>query len=280
MKTQNADFKIDYSLAWLCYPGGDYDLSAVTEIYHPAFLLTNENLRKSIPAFGLGGGDVLTVAASGDQPIYYAINGARRIDTFDQTFCARVVMDFKTAMVQNMEYMQYHKTMCDVYTTQCKLTPIMNVAGVPDMVNKMPSDTGEFLRRMSDCRIFYYGARDLDLYFTPDEFVRAKKTVHAPFNFIWSDIADLHTKLDTQYDVINISNILDWIDNVEQSIRVLKNLFQFLKPGGYILATTFYIDGGLLESFVGAHKCLQKRSRTECNYKLCNECITILRRMR
>ena len=59
------------------------------------------------------------------------------------------------------------------------------------------------------------------------------------FNFIWSDVLSLHTKLSNQYDVINLSNIFSYFGS-EQIAQTIANLKPFLKVGGRIVFCGVY----------------------------------------
>ncbi len=276
MKNKEPDFKIDYDFARWCYRDGRFDECAVPQSFRPAFVMTNENLRRQIPAFGRVSGDILTVAASGDQPIYYALNGARSITTFDETFCARVIMDLKIAMVQKLPYSKYRRMMADLASIR---GGIMEIDGVADLLPLMPNKTSDFMRKMSAYNIFGYGWAADDAYFTPYEFIGAKNMKLQPFEFIWSDITNLHTKLHQKYDVINVSNIFDWIDT-DMVLPTVQRLFCFLRPGGYILSTMFFRGSVAKPAFESVARQLPKRTRIETDYTMGTEAVIILRRTR
>ena len=60
-----------------------------------AYIATNENIRYEIGLTETNKKSILTIAGSGDQPIFYSLNGAKDIDTFDISFCSKVIMDIK-----------------------------------------------------------------------------------------------------------------------------------------------------------------------------------------
>ncbi len=243
-------YKIDYDAARGFYPNGIFKTDILQNKYGPAFLTSNELLRESIPRYGnIAGGDVLTVAASGDQPMMYAALGAKRVDTFDMTFSAKAVMDMKTAAMGQMDYNEYTQFIRNVAVTQPRHMPpidLMSVDGMVQVVEKMPADSAEFLRQMRGCNIFSSGANRL-AFPTEDEFTKMKQAVKEPFNFIWADIANLCTQVNQKYDIINISNILEWVDRGPWCCNILSRLYLCLKPNGYVLASALRPRTGLTE---------------------------------
>lgn len=250
--------KIDYNFARRCYPFNRYYPINGADKYSPAYLKTNENLRKTVPAFKGNLKDILTVAASGDQSLFYALNGAKNIDTFDQTYCAKAVMDLKTVAVQKFSYNEYCGVIRDLFNVSG--ADVLDVQGVPELVAAMPKESAEFIRRMSQNNIFGMGAigrYDFSNNLTEEEFNKVKQMGIKPFNFIWSDIADLHTHLTKKYDVINVSNIFEWVEmktpdprwSAHQIVSIMKNLYPYLKPNGYLMAVGLDTDTVVDECF-------------------------------
>ncbi len=208
--------------------------------YNAAYLTSNENLRYQMSVVNGAKDNVLTVAASGDQPLFYAAHGARHIDTFDMTICAQAVMDLKTTIIANSGYDVYCNFCKEAFCTQYESGDLLTFSGVIDALSKMPVDEANFIKCMNKYNLFQ---RDSGLTcLSYDEFKAVQHLATKPFNFIWSDITDLHTKLTTDYDIINVSNIFEWIERRKSPTVVaetIKNLFAHLKPGGYIIATSF-----------------------------------------
>ncbi len=249
---------IDYDFARRCYDAeGDFSIAGCQgdARYRPAYLVTNEDLRESLSAFGGAPRDVLTVAASGDQPLFYAAYGAHHIDTFDMTYCAKAIMDIKTAAIQKLSNESYVDLLYDVHRAQSDTDgDIVNCNNMDRVLSAMPADTGEFVRKMSKVCIFgaAYGAHDIRrAVMTGAEWSAIKSRNPKPFNFIWTDIKDLHTHLRQKYDVINVSNIFEWMlqRSKNEIVPTLKNLFVFLKPGGYIVASCFTCTGAIKNMF-------------------------------
>ena len=78
--------------------------------YEQAYCITNEPIEEWLKLTPVKNPRVLTVAASGDQPLMYAAHGASHVDTFDLTLNACVMLDFKKSALQQLNFSQYLDT--------------------------------------------------------------------------------------------------------------------------------------------------------------------------
>ena len=97
--------------------------------YSPSYVLTNEDIRWVSGLTQNKGPRVLTVAASGDHPMFYAMRGATNIDTFDISFCAKVAMDIKTAAIQKLSRDEYVQLLNDMHQAQRIAGQVLQVDG-------------------------------------------------------------------------------------------------------------------------------------------------------
>ncbi len=252
MHTPNKTSVINYDIARGCYPNGKYKHVPQSSKFAPAFLGTNEHLNQSVDFFGNNMGNVLTIASSGDQPLFYAMAGAKNIDTFDVSFCAHALMDLKTSAIQMLDYNEYLNLLRALRNSQVSKQDIMMAPHMDKILHAMPGDTAQFVQQMSNCNILSGGIGGRTDFITTQptasEYSEMRRRVLRPFNFIWSDVADLHTHLNTKYDIINVSNVFEWM-RPESVAPVLKTLFPYLKPNGYILGTIFWSDGFVENGF-------------------------------
>lgn len=226
----------NFNDAALEYDSETYKISEFDELafskYSPAFVMSNEPLRFET-AITPNAQNVLTVAASGDQALFYKLSGAKHIDTFDISYCARVIQDIKTAVISELPYTEYEPLLNDLFRT----TNALNIKQIKAISHKIPSPCIEFMRAMIGHNIFNYGTAPIFLRTnlpTKKEYAFIRSQVNKPFNFIWTDILDLHTKLNKQYDVINLSNISDYMTPT-MVIRIIKNLEPFLSINGSVI---------------------------------------------
>ncbi len=202
--------------------------------YSPAYVLSNENLRWIAGRTPESAQRVLTTTGSGDQPMFYRINGATHVDTFDISYCAKAIMDVKTAALQTLSRDEYIALLNALHTTaSAQATPAMQ-----QILPHLPRPSADFIRRMDGCKIFSNGLRPGSYpqhMPTEDEYAKMRATITEPFKFIWTDLESLHARLLDEYDVINLSNIFEYMSEA-QIHSVLASLRNHVRPGGQIIA--------------------------------------------
>ena len=202
--------------------------------YSSAYTITNENIRWMTGLAPSTNHSILTTCGSGDQPLFYALNGATDIDTFDISINARAIMELKTAAIPNMSHDQYINMLIKMH----KHLDLQSIPNTKQVISQISSDISQYISEMESISIFSNGhnvrsyPQNLP---TESEYKLLQTKISKPFNFIWSDITELHNSLTKQYDIINTSNIFDYIDE-DTTIETLKNLFEHLYPGGYIVS--------------------------------------------
>ena len=205
--------------------------------FSPAYIVSNENLKREV-SLTQNAHDVLTVAGSGDQALYYKMAGATHVDTFDISYCAHAIQDIKTTVIPRLTYMEYFVLLETLHTSY-------NVAKIPlisQMSPYLPQDTLDFINDMNSYPMFSRGVNPFlspRLHPTRAEYKKMQLCVPAQFNFIWSDVLSLHTKLSNQYDVINLSNIFSYFGST-QIAQTIENLKPFLNVGGHIVFCGVY----------------------------------------
>ena len=267
--------KPDYKFGtmYLPWPGNSME-------YSHAYVVSNENLRHTTGLTRDMGRKVLTVAGSGEQPLFYTLNGATQIDTFDISYCARAIMDIKTQAIKSgMPYEQYKQLLTDLHNAPSA----SQVKGISSILPRIPAHSAKLIRGMDGYRIFGNGLRP-EYYATEmisaDEYATLQKKLSGHFNFIWSNVADLHTHLTTEYDVINLSNIFEWVPELIQP--TLQKLRNYVRPGGYILAQTgcsIPISKNMA-AYVKASKAFKEWARMGINKQERDDQIIILERTR
>jgi len=214
--------------------------------YSPAYILTNENLRETIE-FGnsiknVAGGRVLTATGSGDHAIFYSMAGADAIDTFDISACAKIGMDIKIAAASVMSLEEYTDLLQKLYQAPNVLAVLNSYKTGSEIIAKIPADTRKFINdsdNVGDNLIFAKGLEPTDYkkyWPTPEEFSAMKQIANKPINFIWANLCHLHKHLESEYDVINLSNIFQYVTDKKSCAGILKNLDRYLAPDGMIIS--------------------------------------------
>lgn len=210
--------------------------------YYGTYHTTNEVIEEQLPLAPIKNPRVLTVAASGDQPLMYAAAGASEVDTFDITVFACMIMDFKTSAIKFMNYPEYMQTVQNLY----HLDKLELTQPIIQSINDMPQRTRTL---MYNAKIYRPDALAQHSAKTPafptnlHRYTQMQTAVTAPFNFIWADLENISHYIHGKYDIINISNIFDHYMRCKESpvgaiCDTIINLWANLHIGGYIVCTS------------------------------------------
>lgn len=206
--------------------------------YSPAYSVTNENLRHAYQFMPKNAENVLTVAASGDHPMFAALYGAKNIDTFDISYNAKCIMDIKTAALHVLSHSEYKILLDDLYSA----VDVKNVKNMDRIFGKLPIDEQNYMDAMRGYFLFNHGLAHYkqSLMVTESEYNQMREVIKKTFNFIWSDITSVHHHLNKQYDFIHLSNIFDFLGS-DDRMYVLTNMMRYTKPNGIICYQSFWM---------------------------------------
>ena len=236
--------------------------------FSPAYLVSNEDLRSSMNLLQPRGADVLTVAGSGDQPIFYKLYGANNVDTFDISYSAKVMMDVKTAAIRMLDNKQYRQMLVGINKSR-------GIADVPEyktVQSMCTSDVQEFIRKMHGVEYYLRGGLWSDSAPFASEYDVLKKSVNGDFNFIWTDLDSLAGRLNKKYDQMYLSNILQYGCSMQRVSRIANDLSESLNPyGQIILQVSPYFVWDEVEVYERLHNAVAKwanvrmvQSKTQC----------------
>lgn len=218
--------------------------------YSRVYVTTNENLRKMFQYMQKDTYHALTVAASGDHPIFAKLYGAKHVDTFDISFNAKLIMDIKTSALSLLNYNEY----CKLLKTLYKAKNIMRVKNMPKIAEKLTAPEQQYIKEMRGYSLFNQWLPVISLP-TNTEYEKMRQIIDKPFNFIWSDIQTLHTHLTQTYDFIHLSNIFDYVRTYSDCIDVLNSLMPYTNPGCNICFTCFTKNAeAICETFIWRQK--------------------------
>ena len=233
-------------VAYDCSPDGRYDHWCLLRdgdkpkhvgnfsAYSPAYVSSNEQVADIIKWLNPAGKTALAIAGSGDMPIFLSAYGAAHVDTFDVSYNARVIMDVKTHMLmQGVHYWDYISTLRDL-----KSAPdILNCKSTETLFNAVTSQTAQYLRAMHGCKIFLHSECGEIAYLpTQAEYAAMRQNVRTWYDFIWTDLFSLSGQISGQkYDIIYLSNVLQYVMVEKDILDVLNGLRDNLNPGGIIV---------------------------------------------
>ena len=207
----------------------------MTFLYNgPAYTISNENQRWATQVVS-DVKKVLTVAGSGDQALFYKLSGATIIDTFDITCNARAIQDIKCVAIKNLTHAEYQDLLIKLHRERNDVTLLPEIQLLWQF---LPSETQEIIEINKSKGMFSFG---IEANFYPEnipteaEYTKLKSILGEPFNFIWNDLESMSINLTEKYDLINLSNIFDYIYSISGQLMILNNLSKNLNKNGHII---------------------------------------------
>ncbi len=197
----------------------------------PAYAISNENQRWITSRFQ-DAKRILTVAGSGDQAMFYAINGATHVDTYDIALFAHVIQDIKTTALKILNHSEFCELIENINTKPCGT--YTDTKHIKRVLPHLPHDSAEILRKYGQYASFNRGMMYPEHLPTHDEYTRMQSQITQPFNFIHSPLSNLHEQISGQYDIINTSNIFDMVKWQDQ-LKIMSSLLPHLSVGGRFL---------------------------------------------
>jgi len=215
--------------------------NGVFDEYSAAYAVTNEDLRHAMRFIPKNTENALVVAGSGDHPMFAALCNAKNIDAFDITYNAKLIMDIKTTALKILNRDEYQKLVIDLYKMGDKIESIENMQPI---IKKLSHIEQKYISEMRGHNLFCHGLHPSGYIKRPvpyePEYNQMRKVINKPFNFIWSDITTLHTKLNKKYDFIHLSNIMDYMNERDGADTVI-SLLKYTRPGSVICFQSMYM---------------------------------------
>ena len=243
--------------------------------YQKVYLSTNENIKDYLNLKKYNNKDsALSVLASGDQVFNLIIKDINNIDTFDTNYLTQyLVFGLKYAMIQKYSYKGYLKTMgkfININTNIEEITSIINDL-LPYMDNKYKKYWREIINynyslqrnNSSYINLFHmlYININSNILFNEEEYnILKERLLKTNIAFDNINSVDLN-KLDNKYDLILLSNILDYFSNIYRNNnkrfniselnKYIESINQLLKEDGIIFLN--YIFDYASDSFEKKH---------------------------
>ena len=188
----------------------------------PVYLFSNENIAGYMPALGdMNGANVLTVCASGDHMFEAYLRGAANVDTFDINTLQKCVAELKTHMIRDLDYEQF----MDFFFNK---KHFFNTRILSPIRRKFSPELAGFIQRYNSIgrHLFRYNASQhssndpfkISYVANPNEYYRLRDLLPEKIQFHECDLMDLSEKITQKYDVIMLSNIMDYMYPQSQSM--------------------------------------------------------------
>lgn len=213
----------------------NFDAQDFYHEYTPQLVSTNElhqiyELKNLIKP----GAKVLTVSASGEQPLFSKLYGAEHVLTFDISYNSYLLTSVKIAALQAFKQnTEYEKFMHDL-SDYSKPGQLMHTPNIEYVIPHLSNTQKNFLRFTDDIGTPVF-LDDISCHFyniPQEQYEYLRQQVKKPFPFIWTDITELDKKLGYEtFDLVYYSNVLSFLE--EYKIRpVLEDTKKHIKPNG------------------------------------------------
>ena len=206
--------------------------------YSLIYFKCNENIGDFFPCFDFNDKDVLSVAASSDQAFMANYLGARSTDIFDKNDLAHYYLYLRKWQVK--------------YNNELYPEEILdnNYLWLSDLLSKVEPSSNRFenaafkfwymhLKHKTNFRkLFFSDPRDGITIDKVDN--KFKKAVDKKYSFRRLDLFDKEiTYMSNKYDIVLLSNILEWArSNDKYILNTKNNLYKILKDDGIVLCSS------------------------------------------
>lgn len=201
------------------------------------YVHTNENLKEIFNKFDVKNKDVLTVLSSSDQLLSCLYKGAKKVDTFDRSYVTNYYYYLRKWLIEyeNELYPKYkflHNNAYDLYHLIFDIKPKTKEERKARIFWLVYFETNNYR-----CSKYLFESRYCqgDTPFK-DDIETIKKIIPQRINFYCMDIFD-KTDLDKTYDVIILSNMLEYETNIERRSILRENLEKLLNDDGIVICS-------------------------------------------
>lgn len=227
--------------------------------FGPTYLNSNENISEYIGEFNIRGGNVLTVAASGDQALYSVLSGAKKIDVFDVNKIAYYIFSLKLAAIKGLsreDYLSYFPT---PHTSRLSLSIFKkkvydefkdnlegNAREYWDTLYELIKNPREF--KKFSINVYVSQIKQRIPYYSKYNYDRLQSNLKTcNINYYEANLLNLPDEIKINkngYDAILLSNIYDYLPHSEDDyIKFLnQEIAPLLKERGKCLAYYEFID--------------------------------------
>lgn len=216
------------------------------------FKYSNENLRELFSKISVNGKKVLTVGSSGDQLLNALFYGAKQVDLIDANIFSRPFIELKIAAIKELELREF----LDCFKT-INISESQFLENYQRFSHHLPDDMKYFwdnvfldgmAGRLSNIIGTFNGgiSRRGSVFYNDEKLFEALKEKllanDYQVSFINAELGDFSKKANGEYDLILLSNIIDYFSSAKEEKyfkKVIKNLYEDnLKPDGLLQITS------------------------------------------
>lgn len=204
----------------------------MSPFYRYTNITTNKDIRYITTLFP-NAKRILTVTGNGDTAIFFRLNGADIVDTYDMSTNARAIQEIKTTAIRHLTHQEYKTMINNLCKQNCKMSYMPTIRSIQPYLSQ---ETKQIINKQNKHTIFQYGTVRQENLPTDKEYEKLHTLIKKPFSFTESYLENIHNTTSQQYDLIYVSDIMDYTSPAIQSY-ILSNLANILNINGYIIHT-------------------------------------------
>lgn len=200
------------------------------------FRFTNENISEYYELFNFENKNVLTVIGAGDQALSAIYKGAKKIDVFDVNKLSYYFLLLKKYAIKSLSYEEF----LNLFNP---LTKQKDIEIIYKKVSQNIDDENikEFWDRVFRSNyVFYYLFLDTNVSINrvkrnvpylenKQAYNKLKEKIKdCKIKYVGGDLTELVNTLNEKYDYINLSNIIDYIEDKDSAKKLYTNIFNNL----------------------------------------------------
>lgn len=212
--------------------------------YDKLYFSSNENLHYIFKDMDFTGKNVLTVLASGDQAFKFYDHNAKHVDLFDIN---KLTLYYYYLRIWHIE----------VYNKDISINSIPKIHDIEKLLKQVKVRTEQEKRVFDYWKIFIkkYYKNEYALHKMEEEYPFRKHNIRdlsnlqkriktRNFKFYNIDLTYENLSIKKKYDVIYVSNIIDWLSYDEERYkRFARNLYDLLEDDGLVMCADLDQDG-------------------------------------
>lgn len=215
------------------------DKNVVGSGYSKIFCSSNENLKELFKVISVEDKEVLSVLSSGDQYFYSYYNGAKNVDTFDRNYLTK---HYYYIRKWNIKYLGKFYPDFQFLNNTTYIKELLKLVECSDMEEREAylfwKTYADRIQPLDNRKLFYSGfynrggITDMD---------KLEDIVDKKLVFFHGNIKNYPSSNNKRYDVIILSNILEYCDST--SIESMRDrLYRLLNYGGIIVCSRIVTD--------------------------------------
>ena len=203
--------------------------------FETVYFCSNERLDDIFYGMDFTGKKVLSVLASGDQAFYFYDHNAEKVDVFDKNKLTIFYYYFRIWLIEVFNMFNIHYD--------------IEISKVKELLKKVePKDDNEenaykfWTKYVRLCEKMNYRFQYLAAAFVSDNNIidnldkLKEKLKVRDFTFYDFDIASKNFQINKKYDVVYVSNIIDWLhEDEEECTNLVENLNNILEDDGLVI---------------------------------------------